>query len=63
MDADTSAITPYVTSLGQFQQVLQDYRVKCLPSPESAPCLYSPGTQVLIKTWKDGFPGSQLQPT
>ena len=25
--------------------------------------LYAPGTQVLIKVWKDGFPKSQLQPT
>ena len=63
MDSDTSAITSYVTSLGQFQQALQDYRIKRLPSPESAPCLYSPGTQVLIKTWNDGSPDSQLQPT
>ena len=25
--------------------------------------LYAPGTQVLIKVWKDGSPKAQLQPT
>ena len=63
MDSDTSAITSYVTSLGQFQQTLQKYDIRKLPSPESAPCLYCPGTHVLIKTWKDGSLGSQIQPT
>ena len=49
-------------AIGQFQQdtclwgVNRDLKVsKELP-------LYAPGTQVLIKVWKDGSPKFQLQP-
>ena len=33
------------------------------PEDSKEPPLYAPGTQVLIKFWKDGSPKAQLQPT
>ena len=33
------------------------------PKDSKKPPLYAPGTQVLIKVWKDGSPKAQLQPT
>ena len=33
------------------------------PKESKEPPLYAPGTQVLIKVWKDGSPKAQLQPT
>ena len=33
------------------------------PKYSKEPLLYAPGTQVLIKVWKDGSPKAQLQPT
>ena len=33
------------------------------PKYSKEPPLYAPGTQVLIKVWKDGSPKAQLQPT
>ena len=37
----------------------------CEPEPKDSkePPLYDPGTQVLIKVWKDGSPKAQLQRT
>ena len=37
----------------------------CEPAPKDSkePPLYDPGSQVLIKVWKDGSPKAQLQPT
>ena len=32
------------------------------PKDSEEPPLYAPGTQVLIKIWKDGSPKAQLQP-
>ena len=33
------------------------------PKDSKESTLYAPGTQVLIKVWKDGSPKAQLQPT
>ena len=33
------------------------------PKDSKEPPLYAPGTQVLIKVWKDGSPKAPLQPT
>jgi len=33
------------------------------PKDSEEPPLYAPGTQVLIKIWKDGSPKAPLQPT
>ena len=33
------------------------------PKDSKESLLYAPGTQVLIKVWKDGSPEAQLQPT
>ena len=50
-------------TIGQFQQDIRLLGVNQDPKyPKESP-LYVPGTQVLIKVWKDGSPKAQLQPT
>ena len=48
---------------GQFQQEIPLWDVNLDPKDSKEPTLYAPGTQVLIKVWKDGSPKAQLQPT
>ena len=47
----------------QFQQDICLWGVNQDPKDSKEPPLYAPGTQVLIKVWKDGSPKAQLQPT
>ena len=48
---------------GQFQQDICLWGVNQDPKDSKESPLYAPGTQVLIKVWKDGFPKAQLQST
>ena len=48
---------------GQFQQDICLWGVNQDPKYSKESPLYAPGTQVLIKVWKDGSPKAQLQPT
>ena len=48
---------------GQFQQDVCLWGVKQDPKDSKESLLYAPGTQVLIKVWKDGSPKAQLQST
>ena len=50
-------------AIGQFQQIMHLCGVNQDPKDSKQSPLYSPGTQVLIKVWKDGSPKAQLQPT
>ena len=50
-------------AIGQFQQDVCLWGVKQDPKDSKESPLYAPGTQVLIKVWKDGSPKAQLQPT
>ena len=50
-------------AVGQFQQDIHLWAVNQDPKDSKEPPLYAPGTQVLIKVWKDGSPKAQLQPT
>ena len=60
LDPEVQTLQSYTMAIGQFQQDI------CLSGmnqdPKESP-LYAPGTQVLIKVWKDGSPKAQLQPT
>ena len=49
--------------IGQFQQDICLWGMNQDPKDSKDSPLYAPGTQVLIKVWKDGSPKAQLQPT
>ena len=53
----------YTMATGQFQQDICLWGVNQDPKDSKEPPLYAPGTQVLVKVWKDGPPKAQLQPT
>ena len=63
LDLGAQTLHSYTMAIGQFQQdiCLQGINQDLKNSKESP--LYAPGTQVLIKVWKDGSPKAQLQPT
>ena len=50
-------------AIGQFQQDIRLWGINQDPKDSKESPLYIPGTQVLIKVWKDGSPKAQLQPT
>ena len=53
----------YSMATGQLQQDIRLWGVNQDPKDSNESPLYAPGTQVLIKVWKDGPPKAQLQPT
>ena len=63
LDPEAQTLWSYTMAIGQFQQDIRLWGVNqdTKDSKESPP--YAPGTQVLIKIWKDGSPKAQLQPT
>ena len=48
---------------GQFQQDIRLWGMNWDPKDSKESPLYAPGTQVVIKVWKDGSPKAQLQST
>ena len=48
-------LQPYTMAIGQFQQGIWLWCVNQDPKDSSEPSPYAPGTQVLIKVWKDEF--------
>ena len=62
---DPEAQTPqsYTMTIGQFQQDIHLWGMNQDPKDSNKSPLYAPGTQVLIKVWKDESPKAQLQPT
>ena len=63
LDPESQTLQSYTTAIGQFQQDICLWGVNQDPKDSKESPLYAPGTQVLIKVWKDGFPKVQLQPT
>ena len=63
LDSEAQTLWSYTMAIGQFQQDIRLWGVNqdTKDSKESPP--YAPGTQVLIKIWKDGSPKAQHQPT
>ena len=62
MDRATLGLQSYVTELSMFQQGLREFGLKTNPPSPQSPILYQPGEKVLIRTWKDRSPKSQLDP-
>ena len=63
LDPEAQTLQSYTMAVGQFQQDKCLWGVNQDPKDSKEPPLYAPGTQVLIKVWKDGSPKAQLQPT
>ena len=57
LDPEVQTLQSYMMAIEQLWGMNQD------PKDSKESPLYAPGTQVLIKVWKDGSPKAQLQPT
>ena len=53
----------HIMAIRQFQQDIRLWGMNQDPKDSKESPLYAPGTQVLIKVWKDGSPKAQLHPT
>ena len=62
LDPEAQTLWSCIMAIGQFQQYICLLGVNQNPKDSKKPPLYGPGTWVLIKVWKDGFPKAQLQP-
>ena len=63
LDPQAQILQSYTIANGQFQQDICLWGVNQDPQNSKETPLYAPGTQVLIKVWKDGSPSAQLKPT
>ena len=63
LNPEAQTLQSYTMATGQFQQDIYLWGVNQDPKDSKEPPIYAPGTQVLIKVWKDGSPKAQLQPT
>ena len=63
LDPEAQTLWSYTMAIGQFQQDIRLWGMNQDPKDSKESPLYAPGTQVLIKVWKDGSPKAQLQPT
>ena len=63
LDPEVQTLQSYTMAIGQFQQDICLWGINQDPKDSKESPLYAPGTQVLIKVWKDGSPEAQLQPT
>ena len=60
---EAQTLWSYTMAIGQFQQDIHLWSVNQDPKDSKESPLYAPGTQVLIKIWKDESPKARLQPT
>ena len=63
LDPEVQTLQSYTMAIGKFQQDIRLWGMNQDPKDSKESPLYAPGTQVLIKVWKDGSPKAQLQPT
>ena len=63
LDPEAETLQSYTMAIGQFQQDIRLWGMNQDPKDSKESPLYAPGTQVLIKVWKDGSSKAQLQPT
>ena len=63
LDPEVQMLQSYTIATGQFQQDIRLWGINQDPKGSKESPLYAPGTQVLIKVWKDGSPKAQLHPT
>ena len=62
LDPEVQTLQSYTMAIRQFQQDIRLWGMNQDPKDSKESPLYAPGTQVLIKVWKDGCPKAQLQP-
>ena len=63
LDSVAQTLQSYTMAIGQFQQDVHLWAInQDLKDSKESP-FYVPGTQVLIKVWKDGSPKAEPQPT
>ena len=62
LDPKVQTLLSYTMAIGQFQQDICLWGMNQDPKDSKESPLCAPGTQVLIKVWKDGSPKAQLQP-
>ena len=60
LDPEAQILWSYTTAVGQFQRDICLWGVNQEPKDSKELLLYAPGTQVLIKVWKDVSPKAQL---
>ena len=60
---EVQTLWSYTMGIGQFQQDICLWGINQDPKDSKESPLCAPGTQVLIKVWKDGSPKDQFQPT
>ena len=63
LDPEAQTLWSYTMATGQFQRDIHLWGVNQDPKDSEESPLYAPGTQVLIKVWKDESPKAQLWPT
>ena len=63
LDPEVQMLQSYTMAIGQVQQDIRLWGINQDPKDSKESTLYAPGTQVLIKVWKDGSPKAQLQRT
>ena len=61
LDPEAQTLQSYTMAIGQFQQDIRLWGMNQGPKDSKESPLCAPGTQVLIKVWKDGSP--KVQPT
>ena len=63
LEPQAQTLQSYTMASGQLQQDIRLRGSNQDPKNSKDLTLQAPGTQVLIKVWKDGSPKAQLQPT
>ena len=63
LDPEAQTLQSYIMAIGQLEQEIRLWGMNQDPKDSKESPLYAPGTQVLIKVWKDESPKAQLQPT
>ena len=56
LDPEVQNLQSYTIAIGQLQQEIHLWDINQDPKDSKQPPLYAPGTQVLVKVWKDGSP-------
>ena len=60
-DLEAQTLQSDTMAIGQLQQDIRLWGVNQDPKDSKQTPLHVPGTQVLIKVWKNGFPKARLQ--
>ena len=61
LDPEVQTLQSYTIAIGQFQQDIRLWGMNQDPKDSKESPLYAPGTQVLIKVWKDGSTPAHME--